>query len=267
MNTNHEANRRHWDNASPWWESLRDKDGIWRQCIEEPTRCFAGHALEVIQEFSGDLGGKEVCVVGSGDNYAAFALAGLKANVTSIDISDAQLEIAAKRAQELRLPIRFVQSDAANLSTIRDGAFDLVFSSNGFFVWISDLRGVFEEFHRILRPGGFYVFYDVHPFQRPWQNSVDYIEVKKSYWDIGPFEDSVEGTSEFERTLGELLNLLTASGFDLKRVLESPADDSRFWEDYSYLPGTDKGLLDWRQNPRAALPVWLTMALRKPFHR
>ena len=267
MNTNHEANRRHWNKASPWWESLRDKDGIWERCVEEPTHCFAGKAFDLIRELAGNLEGRNTCVVGSGDNYAALALSGLKARVTSIDISTAQLEVASRRAQYLRLPIKFVQSDAADLSVIQDSEFDLACSTNGFFVWISDLQAVFNEIFRVLRPGGLYVFYDVHPFQRPWKNVVDHIEAKKSYWDVGPFEDSEEGTFEFERTIGELLNLLVESGFVLRRVLETPADDSRFWQDYSYLPGTDDELLDWRRNPRAALPVWLTMAVQKPLHR
>lgn len=40
--------------------------------------------------------------------------------------------------------------------------------------------------------------------------------------------------------------------------------DSSFWQGFSYLPGTDDSLLDWRSNPRAGLPVWLTLAAEKP---
>ena len=45
---------------------------------------------------------------------------------------------------------------------------------------------------------------------------------------------------------------------------EDRARDARFWEDASYLPGADASLLDWRSNPRAGLPVWLTVAAQKP---
>ena len=48
--------------------------------------------LDLIQGFVEDLSGKDVCVVGSGDNHAAFALARLGAKVTSVDLSSAQLE-------------------------------------------------------------------------------------------------------------------------------------------------------------------------------
>lgn len=89
------------------------------------------------------------------------------------------------------------------------------------------------------------------------------IEVVKSYWETGPFEDEEEGTFEFNWTLANILNPLAASGFILRRILESPAADSRFWQNYSHLPGTDDSLLNWRQNPRAALPTWLTLALQR----
>ena len=50
-------------------------DGVlWERCAEEPDRFFAGDALHLILEFVGDLHGKDTCVIGSGDNYAAFAL-------------------------------------------------------------------------------------------------------------------------------------------------------------------------------------------------
>ena len=264
MNTIHDSNRRYWDGAAESWEKLSDECGFWRRCVTEPDLAFAGGALELIREVGGDLSGKDVCVVGSGDNLAAFALAGMGANVTSTDISGRQLEIASERAAQLALPITLVQADAADLAPVGDAEFDLVCSTNGFFVWIADLRAVFGEVCRILRPGGHYVFYDVHPFQRPWRDQTRPIAVEKSYRETGPFESRDDGTFEFHWTLADILNPLAASGLILRRVLESAAKDSRFWQRYSYLPGTDDSLLDWNENPRAALPVWLAAAAQKP---
>ena len=227
----HDANRLYWNEAAEHWEKLRDKDGLWQRCAKEPDLAFAGGALGLIREVGGNLSGKDVCVIGSGDSLAAFALSGMRANVTSIDISESQLEVASKRAARLELPITFVQADAADLTPVGDAEFDLVCSSNGFFVWIADLHAVFSEVFRILRPGGHYVFYDVHPFQRPWKGQTRPIEVEKSYWETGPFEDGEDGIFEFNWTLADILNPLTTSGFILRRILESPAEDSRFWQD------------------------------------
>ena len=98
------------------------------------------------------------------------------------------------------------------------------------------------------------------------------IEVEKTYWETGPFEDEEKGPFRFNWTIADILNPLAASGLTLRRVLESSAEDSRFWQDYSYSPGTDDSLLDWNENPWAALPVWLAVAeadaaLRRTLHR
>jgi hypothetical protein len=69
--------------------------------------------------------------------------------------------------------------------------------------------------------------------------------------------------NELHRTLGGILNALLGAGMAICGQSEDPARGSRFWEDASYLPGTDAGLLDWRGNPRAGLPVWLTVAAQK----
>ncbi len=260
----HDANRLHWDKSAGYWADMRERDGMWRRCPLEPELGFAGGAFELIGSFAGDLEGKEVCVVGSGDNHAVFALAGMKAQVTSIDISERQLETASERAKHLGLAIDFVQADVMDLKPLCDRKFDLVCSTNGFFVWIADLRAVFEEIFRILKPGGHYVFYDVHPFQRPWKDGNRTVEVDKPYWQTGPLLDEKEGTFEFNWTLGDLLNPLADSGFVLGRILEHPAGNSSFWEGSSYLPGEKDSLLDWKENPRAALPVWLSAALQRP---
>lgn len=260
----HDANRRSWDHVSGWWAEMRDREGLWRRCPEEPELGFAGGAFELIGSFAGEVEGKKVAVIGSGDNHAAFALAGMKARVTSIDISERQLETASARADQLGLSIEFARADATDLEAITDRSFDLVCSTNGFFVWIADLQGVFSEVRRVLKPGGYYVFYDVHPFQRPWKDGTRTVEVDKPYWQTGPFIDEKEGTFEFNWTIGDIFNPAADAGLVLRRIVERPAGDSSFWEGTSYLPGKNEGLLDWKENPRAALPVWLSAALQRP---
>ena len=266
MNEIHEANRRHWDASASDWEHLRDHDGLWRKCHEEPSLAFDGAALAMIREFAGDLAGKRACVIGSGDNYATFALAGLGATVTSTDISEQQLLAAEKRAIGLGLDIAFVRCDAGDLSPLPDNTFDLVCSTNGFFVWIAEPARVFSAANRVLKEGGHYVFYDVHPFLRPWKDQRTPIEMGKPYFETGPFVSTESGQPvyEFHWTVSDIVNALLAAGLALRKGAENAARDSRFWENYSYLPGTDATLLDWRSNPRAGLAVWLTVVAEKP---
>ena len=265
MNQMHEANRRSWNATADQWQELRDRDQLWKQCPKSPELAFEGKALEMILQHVGDLSGKSICVIGSGDNYASFALAGVGAKVTSVDISEEQLRIAEKRAEVLDLQIEFVQADAANLEPLAVDCFDLVCSTNGFYVWISEPIRVMAEVYRILRSGGYYIFYDIHPFQRPWKRvQVRPIEMEKPYWETGPFEDTDGSvTYEFNWTLSDLLNPLAESGLLIREIAESPPHGSRFWQDFSYELGTDDSLMDWKCNPRAGLPTWLTVSAQK----
>lgn len=260
----HRVNQRRWDMQAPDWQKLRDGDQRWSRCPQQPELAFGGQALAMIHEFAGDLSGKRACVIGSGDNYAAFALAGMGAAVTSSDISARQLEVAAQRAGMLGLDIEFVRCDAAGLGPLPTAQFDLVCSSNGFWIWIADPGQVFSAVHRVLKPGGYHIFYDIHPFMRPWKDRTA-IEMEKPYFETGPFVDREPGSRsyEFHWTLSRLINPLLDAGLILRRIAETPAEDSRFWQDSSYQPGTDPQLLDWRHNPRAGLPVWLTVAAQK----
>lgn len=262
----HQSNQRFWDLLASDWQKLREQDGLWRLCPAQPELAFEGEALPMIRLYCGDLQGKRACVIGSGDNYAAFALAGMGAHVISVDISDQQLDVARERSRALGLEISFIQTDAATLAGVEENIFDLVFSSNGFFVWIAEPGAVFRQVHRALKPGGYYVFYDVHPFQRPWKDQVNLLEMESPYTATGPFEEFDYGqvNYQFHWRLSDLLNPLLDSGLVLRQIAESPAKDPRFWEGMAYLPGQDQGLLDWKKNPRAGLPVWLTVAAQKP---
>lgn len=85
------------------------------------------------------------------------------------------------------------------------------------------------------------------------------------YTATGPFkfEDYGQANYQFHWPMNDLFNPLLESGLVLRHIAESPAKDSRFWEDSAYPPGMDPGLLDWHRNPRAGLPAWLTIAAQK----
>ena len=263
MNKIHEANRRRWNNQATWWEDRLNCADRWHRCHKEPELAFKVDVLAIIREMVGNLRDKRVCIIGSGDNLAAYALSGLGAVVTSTDISEERLDLAARRAEALGVSIDFVRSDAADLGFAADSTFDLVCSTEGFFVWIADLGGVFREVSRILKPGGAYVFYDIHPFMRPWKDQITPIEMAKPYWDTGPFRLSKNESYEFNWTLADLLNPLAQAGLTLKKVLESAADEPGFWKVTGDESRVDESLLDWRVNPRAGLPAWLTVAASK----
>ncbi len=121
-------------------------------------------------------------MLGSGDNLVVFALAGLGADVTSVDFSAAQLATARERATQLGLEIQFVEDDVTQLS-IADESFDVVYTGGHVAVWVSDLARFYGEASRILVPGGQLLIHEYHPFRNMWSDDTDRLEVGHSYFD------------------------------------------------------------------------------------
>ena len=136
-------------------------------CHRDPS--LALHSTEL--KWLGDIAGRSVAVLGSGDNQVVFALSGLGAKVTSVDISGQQIEVARSRAAALGLTVDFVQADVVDLSSLGDAAFDVVYTGGHVAVWVSDLRRFYGEAARILKPDGLLIVSEYHPFRRVWSCS------------------------------------------------------------------------------------------------
>ena len=114
MNEIHEANRANWNDYAEEYKERSDKQGVWDKCHLDPTLALFPSEIEAL----GDVNGKKICVLGSGNNCEVFALAGMGADVTSVDISEAQLRIAEERAEILGLTISFVRADVTDLDVL-----------------------------------------------------------------------------------------------------------------------------------------------------
>src|SRR5215510_8680963 len=135
--------------------------------------------------FLKDIDGQDVCVLGSGDNEVAFALAGLGGHVTSVDISERRLAVAAERARTLGLQLAFLQADVTDLSALEDNSFDLVYTGGHMSVWISDIQKYYAEGVRILKPDRLFVVNEYHPLRRMWLDAGG-PEPHHRYFDRGP---------------------------------------------------------------------------------
>jgi SAM-dependent methyltransferase len=232
----HEANRRRWDAGSAWWARRADTRGIWRKCHVDPS--LALHSEEL--RWLGDVAGRHVAVLGSGDNQVVFALAGLGARVASVDISERQIEVARKRAATLGLQVDFLRADVIDLSVLDDATFDIVYTGGHVAVWVSDLKRYYREAARILRPDGLLIVSEYHPFRRVWRDSPKNLELGFNYFDRGPhrFEAAPDVLRpkpgeleqfEFHWTVADYVTAILASGCQLVHA-EEFGDCCEDWE-------------------------------------
>jgi SAM-dependent methyltransferase len=200
MNDFHEANRIRWNAGAAAWARGADSREIWNHCHRDPS--LALHASEL--RWLADVRDKKVAVLGSGDNQVVFALAGLGAHVTSVDISERQLEIARGRAATLGLDVRFVRADVTDLSAIPTDAFDVAYTGGHVAVWVSDLRGFYQEAARIVRPGGRLVVSEYHPFRVGWRDNPELLQRECRYFERGPHVYTNVAEGVFDKDPGEL---------------------------------------------------------------
>ncbi len=248
MNRIHEQNRACWDDSADEWRRRADRRGIWRNAHRDPTLVFCPTEMEYLA----GVAGKDVCVLGSGDNEAVFALAGMGARVTSVDISERQLDVARERAGILGLSVRFLRADVTDLSDLADGSFDLAYTGGHVTVWVSDIRRFYAEAARILRAGGLLLINEYHPVRRMWQES-EGPSPRYRYLDRGPYEYPTDAQNphvetEFHWTVADHIQAVLDGGCALVRVEEL---------------GEGAETEDYAANVPAALPMSLVIVGRK----
>ena len=138
--------------------------GEW-QVVLTPTR-------PVPREWFGDLANARVLCLASGGGQQGPILAAAGARVTVFDNSPRQLAQDRLVAEREGLDLTTVDGDMRDLSAFGDRSFDLVFHpvSN---LFIPDVRPVWREAFRVLRPGGRLLAGFVNPLQYifDWERS------------------------------------------------------------------------------------------------
>ncbi len=243
---------------SEWYQSLRTDEKIAKLAIE-PETAFHPAVISLIKKYLPDLQGREVLLPSSGDNHAAFAFALMGANVTSSDISEKQLEHAQNIADKLHLAISFICDDTMRLSRFKDNCFDLVYTSNGTHTWIADLGLMYKNIYRVLKPSGFSIMYDIHPFNRPFTG-----EPWKAPQIQKPYEETMPNC---HWRVQDLVNAMTEAQLSIKEMEELQAVNASFWFSYNELikqnPDEMEKVNNWKYNPMAALPAWISIAAQK----
>jgi SAM-dependent methyltransferase len=178
-----------------------------------------------------DLKGLRVLDLGCGFGWFCRHAAGQgAASVTGIDISENMLERARSVGADPRIAYR--RSDLEELE-LEPGSFDVAYSSLALH-YVKRLDALLAELAKALRPGSRFVFSVEHPvFTAPLEAGWMAGRNGEKIWPVdhylveGPRDRNwfVNGVVKQHRTISSYIDLLTASGFTLSRLIEwGPTD-------------------------------------------
>lgn len=190
------------DWASPWADSPYQRHYVW------PS----------LKPLVPDVADVRVLDAGCGVGHYAERFLDQGADVVGIDASATALETARERCGD-RATFRHHDIEDP-LAFADDDSFDLVFSCL-VLDHVSDWRPVFEEFERVLAPGGAVVVATIHPFRRYLNRSEEF----GSYHDVASY--TVEwGTTDVEiesfyRPMSEVLTPVLNAGLTLTAFREA----------------------------------------------
>jgi SAM-dependent methyltransferase len=176
----------------------------------------------------GDVRGLRVLDLGCGGGQAAIYLARQGALTTGLDISQQQLAVATRQANQAGVSVRWVVGGLAELALLPVAQWDLIISIYALH-YMRDLPRCLAECYQRLRPGGRLLFSLDHPihacfFDPAEQEPTLYPE--RSYFDATPchwlFPDTRTQMESYHYTIGQWFDLLQTAGFRLLRLIEPP---------------------------------------------
>ncbi len=251
----HQANRISWNAATEAHNShKRDQAAFFRS---------GGSTLYPEEiELLGDLHGRSLLHLQCNAGQDTLSLARLGATVTGVDISDTAIDFARQLAKEAAIPATFVRADIYDWLETAETTYDMVFSSYGALIWLSDLRTWGQGVARVLKPGGRVVLMEFHPvlvaFDEGWRLAFDAMGGRRnSFGGVGDYvalsgevlapSGYQEGVVSFENPhpshefswgVADIVTALLAAGLRLTTLREYPYSNGfKPFSDLRELPG------------------------------
>lgn len=163
--------------------------------------------------FLGDLDGRRVLELGSGSRSSAVAMAKQGAHVIVVDPHPDRIAEVRVLAEDQEVKAEWHEVEMSDLAFLRADSVDLTFSA-GAILEIADFGRLVRQVHRVLKPGGGFVFAYDHP--------AGLIARGRTYWDETPIPATVDGVpvEQHPRPLSTVYMALARGGFRVEALAE-----------------------------------------------
>lgn len=262
----HERNRKAWNQSAAWYRRVLET---------ERPRLAAGattlHPVELsLLAALGPL--RRWCrravhlQCSSGMDTVSLWNLGVR-EVIGVDIADEHIANARALSDDLGVTARWIRADVLAVPADLDGSADLVFTGKGAVHWMHDLPAWARVVHRLLRPGGVLILFDLHSGMNMFrQDGTDLEASGRSYFaplvSYQDWPDAYVGeldTREVRtRTLrswppSAVVQALLDAGLVLERFGEHP-DSHAYWKAFPRLD----------DEQRRKVPATYSLVARRP---
>jgi SAM-dependent methyltransferase len=179
----------------------------------------------------GDVSGLDVVDLGCGTGYFSALLAKRGARPVGVDPTPAQLETARRMQAATGIEFPLVEAVGEDVP-LPDASFDLALSEYGASIWADPYRWI-PEAARLLRPGGRLIFLrnsTIVTLCMSLEGATE--QLQRPLRELGKIKWPDTGEVEFHLPIGELVELLRDSDFQVERLLELYAPEGA--ETHSY---------------------------------
>ena len=204
---------------------------------------------------------------GGGQQSVVFSLLGCRVSV--LDISELQLERDRMAAEHYGYDVTTIHGDMRDLSVFEDASFDLVYQ-NVSIVFVPDVRPVYREVARVLRPGGYYEAWHCNPATF----AIELVNPTAGWDGVGyrisessrsrvvrrgsdgheTFREG-EPIGEYAHQLGDIFNGLVECGLTIQGVSEESDESAHFGQTLE--PGSEL-------HKRSIVSLYFGVLARKP---
>jgi ubiquinone/menaquinone biosynthesis C-methylase UbiE len=223
------------NNKSAWEEAFHHRKKGWGDDlvtrIKAEPYAFLDNDL-IAAMTAHDLSGKTIAqfCCNNGRELLSLVKSGAKSGV-GFDIAENMISYANQVAQELQLNCSFFATDILAIDDNYHDSFDYIFITIGALTWFQDLRAFFHVAARCLKPGGFLMIHEMHPFTNmlamPGEDEYDisspanlihsyfrsnpWIETGGMDYMSDPEHDYHETFTSFSHTFAEIINAITSN--------------------------------------------------------